>query len=88
MDTTGRPASAKDYGPFLLKKGAQVVPGGDDYTPQKADIAVFDGTDAHPHGHIQIFTGTQWVSDFKQNRFSPYKTDIPPSTIYRFPDEP
>jgi RHS repeat-associated protein len=88
MNTTGRPVSAKDYGPFLLQKGAQVVPGGDSYEAEKGDVAVFDGNDARPHGHIQIFTGSQWVSDFKQNNFSPYRTNVPPSTIYRFPDEP
>jgi hypothetical protein len=80
MDTTGRPGSAKDYGPFLLKKGAQVVPSGDGYEAQKGDVAVFDAKDAHPDGHIQIFTGSQWVSDFRQNYFSPYKSDTPPST--------
>jgi type VI secretion system secreted protein VgrG len=68
-----------------LKNGAVVV-SPDSYTPQKGDVAVFAGSDAHPHGHITIFDGKQWVSDFKQKNMSPYRTAAPPVTIYRFPD--
>jgi hypothetical protein len=83
--TKGHPAEAKDYGPFLEKNGATVV-SQDDYKPQKGDVAVFEGNDAHQHGHVEIYDGKQWVSDFKQNNFSPYTKDAPPSTVYRFPD--
>jgi hypothetical protein len=34
-----------------LKNGAAVVPQ-DGYQPQKADVAVFAGSDAHLYGHI------------------------------------
>jgi RHS repeat-associated protein len=85
LDTAGHPADAKDYGPFLTKHGAEAV-SGDHYKPQKGDVAVFQGNDSHPHGHVEIYDGKQWVSDFKQKNFSPYKSDSPPSTVYRFPD--
>jgi RHS repeat-associated protein len=85
LDTAGHPADAKDYGPFLTKHGAEAV-SGDNYKPQKGDVAVFQGNDSHPHGHVEIYDGKQWVSDFKQKNFSPYKSDPPPSTVYRFPD--
>jgi RHS repeat-associated protein len=85
VDTKGHPIDAKDWGPTLLKNGAAVV-SQDGYTPQKADVAVFAGNDAHPSGHITIYDGKQWVSDFKQRNMSPYGTSTPPVTIYRFPD--
>jgi RHS repeat-associated protein len=86
VDTKGHPIDAKDWGPTLLKNGAAVV-SQDGYTPQKADVAVFGGNDAHPSGHITIYDGKQWVSDFKQRNMSPYGTSsTPPVTIYRFPD--
>lgn len=85
LNTEGHPISAKDYGPFLTKRGATVV-SPDNYIPQKGDLVVFDGNEYYPDGHLQVYDGSQWVSDFKQNRYSPY-TDktTPPSTIYRFP---
>jgi hypothetical protein len=84
-DTTGHPVDAKDYGPTLTKNGATTV-SPDGYKPQKGDVAVFNGSDAHPHGHIEVYDGKGWVSDFKQNNFSPYRSGTPPVTVYRFPD--
>jgi len=86
LNTGDRPESgdAGDYGPFLLRHGAQTVPQ-DSYVPQVGDVVVFDKTDQHPNGHIEMYDGRQWVSDFKQHSFSPYRdaTSTPPFTIYR-----
>jgi hypothetical protein len=86
LNTGDRPESgdAGDYGPFLLRHGAQRVPQ-DSYVPQVGDVVVFDKTDQHPNGHIEMYDGQQWVSDFKQHSFSPYRdaTSTPPFTIYR-----
>ncbi len=86
ISTRDRPRSgdAGDYGPFLLRHGAQVV-SADAYTPQVGDTVVFDKTEQHPYGHIEIFDGHQWVSDFRQHSFSPYRdaSSTPPFTIYR-----
>jgi hypothetical protein len=54
-------------------------------TPQKGDIAVFEKNDKHEHGHVEAYDGKQWVSDFKQKNFSPYKSDTPSVTVYRLP---
>ena len=43
-----------------------------DMPPQVGDVVVYDRSSRHPHGHIQIFDGTDWVSDFRQNSISPY----------------
>ena len=55
---------------FLLKRGwSQVSKVG--YVPQKGDIIVMNGfiigDQDHSAGHIQMFDGVTWVSDFKQN---------------------
>ena len=38
----------------------------DGYIPEKGDIVVFPKVANHPYGHIAMWTGSQWVSDFKQ----------------------
>jgi len=84
--TEDRPRSgdAADYGPFLLRHGAQTVLQ-DSYVARVGDVAVFDKTDQHPHGHIEIYDGHHWVSDFMQHSFSPYHdaSSTPSFTIYR-----
>ena len=35
-------------------------------TPKKGDIYVEDRTSSHVHGHIAIYDGSNWVSDFIQ----------------------
>jgi hypothetical protein len=86
ISTADRPRSgdAGDYGPFLLRHGAQTVPQ-DSYVPQVGDVVVFDKTDQHPCGHIEMYDGRHWVSDFMQHSFSPYHDAIstPTFTIYR-----
>jgi hypothetical protein len=86
LSTGDRPRSgdAGDYGPFLLRHGAQTVPQ-DSYTPQVGDVVVFDKTGQHPYGHIEMYDGRHWVSDFMQHSFSPYHdaTSTPTFTIYR-----
>jgi hypothetical protein len=86
LGTQDRPRSgdAGDYGPFLLRHGAQVV-APESYTPQVGDTVVFDKTAQHPSGHIEMYDGRQWVSDFMQRSFSPYRDagSTPPFTIYR-----
>lgn len=42
---------------------------------QVGDIGVLNATKDHPYGHIQMWNGKQWVSDFGQNpyKMGPYK---------------
>jgi hypothetical protein len=87
LSTADRPQSgdAGDYGPYLLRHGAQTVPQ-DSYIPQVGDVVVFDKTSQHPFGHIQTYDGHHWVSDFVQHGLSPYSdaSSAPAYTIYRF----
>ncbi len=67
MDPKKRPRLAKDYGPYLEKAGFHKLSPRPkpDYDPQKGDVVVIQ---SHPKvseaGHIAIFNGKDWVSDF------------------------
>ena len=45
-----------------------------DFKPTKGDIVVLPNNELHPFGHIAIFNGEQWVSDFKQKSLYPNST--------------
>ncbi|MBM1021652.1 MULTISPECIES: hypothetical protein [unclassified Enterobacter] len=93
----GNSASACDYGPSFVEVGFKVV-----YTysgngsvdtaiipgQQAGDVVVIQPIDGHPHGHIAIFNGTNWVSDFVQLRgFYPgqlYRNTKPAFVMYRY----
>ncbi|WP_105490463.1 hypothetical protein, partial [Escherichia coli] len=96
----GNFASACDYGPSLEAAGFKSVYSytGSGFTDtaiipgqQAGDIVVIQPVAGHPHGHIALFNGTNWVSDFIQLRgFYPGKKyrDIKPAYIlYRFSDD-
>ncbi len=91
LNTTGRPGSAKDYNnSFLDNLGFSKV-SNDNYTPQKGDVVVMESFQGakknHPHGHIEMYDGKQWVSDFKQKDFWPgsdYRNKKPDYTIHRW----
>lgn len=96
----GNSASACDYGPSLEAAGFKSVYSytGSGFTDtaiipgqQAGDIVVIQPVAGHPHGHIALFNGTNWVSDFIQLRgFYPGKKyrDIKPAYIlYRFSDD-
>lgn len=60
-----------------------------DYKPQAGDVVVFQKPKewkGHLWGHIAMYNGEQWISDFKQRRMSPYanpKWKIP-YKVFRF----
>ena len=89
INTNGRPGSAKDYDTFLLNKGFNKV-SSVNYKPITGDIVVMEAfvglKKVHPHGHIQMFNGKKWISDFVQKDFWPgsdYRNSQPISTILR-----
>lgn len=43
----------------------------EDYEPQTGDIAVFERNGTLSTGHIQVFDGRNWVSDYRQPDFFP-----------------
>lgn len=65
---------AKDYGPSLedaeFSQVAENDVGGvyppDKYTPRKGDVVVIQSVSNHKEGHMAMYDGQQWVSDFKQ----------------------
>jgi len=71
-----KPVPAHEYGPFLTKMGFGVI---NTTNFRLGDIAVFEGPPGSysdpntgiPYGHIQMFDGSQWISDFKENGFYP-----------------
>jgi hypothetical protein len=89
ISTSDRPSSgaAADYGPYLLRHGANRVEVNESYRPEPGDTAVFEKTEEHPFGHIEVFDGEQWVSDFRQHGFSPYRdpATTPGFEVYRLP---
>lgn len=66
LSTVGHPEDACDYDTFLPKLGFHVV-SKQGYVPQKGDIIVLEAVPGHPHGHIAMYSGSQWVSDFVQS---------------------
>lgn len=62
----------------------------DGYIPQKGDVVVFErpAWRSWKHisqwwGHIAMYNGEQWISDFKQGKINPYKKHVP-YRIYRY----
>ena len=64
LSTEGRPSSACDYDTWLLNNGFEIITG--NITPQAGDIVVFEAIEGHKHGHIAMYNGQQWISDFVQ----------------------
>jgi len=90
LGLTGRTHTghARDMGAILMELGAvPLVTPHQYYTPKKGDFVVFDANFPHLDGHVAAFDGRHWVSDFHQNSMSPYKTNSPNYTIYRFPGQ-
>ena len=71
-----RPLYAKDYGPTLTEKGFKKIDS-KDYVPQKGDIVVLQPPKGQTAGHIQMYDGSKWVSDFEQG------DGIYPGSAYR-----
>lgn len=80
-----RCASAKDYDRSLLAAGFAAV-----QTQEfvAGDIVVIAPIPGHPHGHMAMFNGTLWISDFRQlHGHYPgpgYRQLRPAYTVYRY----
>jgi hypothetical protein len=64
-----RHASAKDYGPSLTKVGFRSICDSNSlklYRHQSGDVAVIQPIVGSPDGHMCMFGGTYWTSDFVQ----------------------
>lgn len=80
------PEDAKAYGPYLLAKGFIVIPP-TRYVPKKGDVVVIQSyVGGSTAGHITMFSGTGWYSDFVQTDMwsgPGYRTNQPDYVIYR-----
>jgi hypothetical protein len=76
---------AKDYGDGLTDEGFYPVAAGS--TPRKGDVAVIQPySGGNPSGHMTIFDGRKWYSDFEQIDIwggPGYRTNKPAYVIYR-----
>lgn len=92
ISTNGRPGWAWQYVKYLPTIGFKCINYVDrdnngvngSYTPAKGDIAVYTkGVDTSVPGHICMWTGSQWISDFKQHNMIVYQ-NTPKAYIFRF----
>jgi len=71
LDISGkvRDLHAKNYGPVLESSGFKQVPA-EGYVPKQGDVVILQPyPGGPPSGHIAMYTGKQWVSDYKQADF-------------------
>ncbi len=66
---------------ILSNIGFSKIPKG---TPQKGDVYVENKTNTHPHGHIAIYDGNNWVSDFVQKSDNVHRSDPGTNYYYRY----
>ena len=77
--------NAKDYGPKLEAAGFRRI--SPTQTPRAGDVVVIQPyTGGNPAGHMAIYDGWDWYSDFKQIDFwggPGYRSSRPTYQIYR-----
>ncbi|MCX4165329.1 MULTISPECIES: CHAP domain-containing protein [Paraburkholderia] len=77
--------AARNYGGPLLSAG--FYPLLSSAHPMKGDVAVIQPIPDHPYGHMAMFDGNIWISDFRQyHGYYPsqaYRDIKPPVVIYR-----
>lgn len=74
------PVAASDWGSTLTEIGYKKIRPDFD-NPQEGDIYIINRTSRHRYGHIAGFTGSQWVSDFRQRSYDVYKD---PNVTYEY----
>ncbi len=83
-----RSQKAKDYGGSLIKAGfKELLSTTINY--EKGDVVVIDGFAGNDNGHMAMYDGSVWISDFMQNGLYPgsgYRTHKPSFIIYRYSD--
>jgi len=87
VNISPNPLAAKDYDSYLIKHGFSEI-SKENYSPLKGDVAViqpFPG--GRPYGHITMFDGKTWLSDFAQTDMwsgPGYRKNKPPYNLYRW----
>lgn len=85
--TLNRTNNAKNFGASLSRAGFAELP--PDAMLKAGDIVVIQPySEENPVGHMAMFDGSIWISDFRQRAMYPdpgYRTAQPPFTLYRMP---
>lgn len=83
--TLGHTYHAKDYGPMLRSAGFTAI--GTYEMPREGDVIIIQPyAGGNPSGHMAIYDGAEWYSDFKQRDMwagPGYRAARPSYTIYR-----
>ncbi|EDL5765368.1 hypothetical protein CWG77_16250 [Salmonella enterica subsp. enterica serovar Senftenberg] len=83
--TLGHTYHAKDYGPMLKSAGFTAI--GTYEMPREGDVIIIQPyAGGNPSGHMAIYDGAEWYSDFKQRDMwagPGYRAARPSYTIYR-----
>ena len=85
-----RTKEAKDYGTKLLATGFTELDSARTTSYQQGDVVIIQGFTENPHGHMAMFDGTKWISDFVQSGLYPgsgYRQNKPTYKIYRFANQ-
>lgn len=81
----GRTFHAKDYGQLLVRSGFRPIGAGEN--PREGDVVVIQPyRGGNPSGHMAIFDGSTWYSDFRQRDMwagPGYRRATPAYVIYR-----
>ena len=59
-------AHAKDYGAYLMLSGFTEYGSEPAGGYQKGDVVVIEAFGTHQSGHMQMYDGQYWISDFRQ----------------------
>lgn len=78
ISTAGRPVAAQEYVNFLPRIGFNQIGSG---SPQVGDICVINHG---KYGHISMYCGSQWISDFKQRGPIVYSSGINGVWYFRY----
>lgn len=77
-----QPSRASDFAVSVLPEiGFSRLTKGE--RPKAGDITVFTGTMEDKNGHVQIYDGVDWISDYVQPTWSPYTQSIPSYSQWR-----
>jgi hypothetical protein len=78
---------AKDFGPYIEERGFSFIDNAN-YSPLEGDVRVIQNCPTGSiFGHMDMYNGNQWVSDYFQNGFWPgkgYRDYQPSYQIYRW----
>jgi hypothetical protein len=81
-DIKNHPVAAADWGDTLISLGYRKI-SPQFSNPKSGDIYIINRTAKHTYGHIAGFSGSQWVSDFKQRTYDVYKGEKVSYEYYR-----